>query len=233
MAAIEWLWARAEAHRQETGRPLVTLSYAQSLDGSLSARRGSPLALSGEASQRLTHRLRAAQDVILVGIGTVLADDPQLTVRLVEGRNPRPVILDSRLRIPIETNLLTRLELCPWIATLEQSPTKRRTILEEKGAELLVFRAGEDGRIPLPDLLERLAGLGVNRLMVEGGARVITSFLTQGLVDQIVLTISPVFVGGLRAVEELLSSSLDFPRIIDPCVEQLGSDLVIWGKLSR
>ena len=80
-------------------RPLVTLSYAQSLDGSIARERGKPLALSGPESMRLTHQLRAAHDAILVGIGTVLADDPQLTVRLVEGKSPIPVILDSRLAI--------------------------------------------------------------------------------------------------------------------------------------
>src|SRR5512133_2370683 len=89
------------------GRPLVTLSYAQSLDGSLAAQRGTPLALSGPQSMELTHRLRAAQDAILVGIGTVLSDNPRLTVRLVEGSQPQPVILDSHLRFPLNANLLT------------------------------------------------------------------------------------------------------------------------------
>jgi 3,4-dihydroxy 2-butanone 4-phosphate synthase/GTP cyclohydrolase II len=80
------------------GRPFVTLAYAQSLDGSLAARRGEPLSLSGLESQKLTHRLRASHSAILVGISTLLADDPQLNVRLVEGENPQPVVLDSRLR---------------------------------------------------------------------------------------------------------------------------------------
>ena len=92
MVPIERLLARAEEHRRKIGRPLVTLAYAQSLDGSLSAGRGHPLNLSGSEAQEITHRLRAAHDAILVGIGTVLADDPRLTVRLVKGPQPQPVV---------------------------------------------------------------------------------------------------------------------------------------------
>jgi riboflavin-specific deaminase-like protein len=90
----------AAAHRQCLGRPFVTLSYAQSLDGSIADRPGRPLALSGEASMALTHSLRASHEAILVGIGTVLADNPSLNVRLVAGKNPQPIVVDSRLRFP-------------------------------------------------------------------------------------------------------------------------------------
>src|SRR5512142_1687762 len=94
----------------ELGRPLVTLSYAQSLDGCLTVERGRPTPLSGREALRLTHRLRAAHQGILVGVGTVLADDPQLNVRLVEGRSPRPLVLDTNLRLPLEAGLLQRSE---------------------------------------------------------------------------------------------------------------------------
>jgi len=93
-----WL-AQAWRHHQDTGRPLVGLCFAQSIDGCLAAQRGQPTALSGPASARLTHQLRAAHDAMLVGVGTVLADNPHLTVRHVAGRSPQPVILDSRLLI--------------------------------------------------------------------------------------------------------------------------------------
>ena len=92
MVPIDSWLADAHNFRQVHGRPLVTLSYAQSLDGCISLRPGIPTALSGPEAMRLTHRLRAAHDAILVGIGTILADDPRLTVRLVEGRNPQPVV---------------------------------------------------------------------------------------------------------------------------------------------
>ncbi len=100
-----WL-ADVTEHRTQTGRPLVSLCYAQSLDGSLAARGGKTLRLSGPESMALTHRLRAAHDAILVGIGTILADNPSLTVRYAAGKNPQPVILDSSLRFPLNANLL-------------------------------------------------------------------------------------------------------------------------------
>ncbi|MCK4899238.1 MAG: RibD family protein, partial [Anaerolineales bacterium] len=106
MFPIDELLADAKADSQSAERPLVTLSYAQSLDGSIAVRRGSPLSLSSPEAMTLTHRLRAAHETILVGIGTVLADNPRLTVRLVEGRNPQPIILDSHLRLFLDANLL-------------------------------------------------------------------------------------------------------------------------------
>ena len=96
----------AAAHHARTGRPLVTLSYAQSLDGCIAAGPGQRLSLSGPEALMLTHELRAAHAAILVGIGTVLADDPRLTVRLVPGSHPQPVVVDSRLRIPDDCYLL-------------------------------------------------------------------------------------------------------------------------------
>ena len=108
LQSLEALSARAAAHHRRTGRPFVTLTYAQSLDGSIAADPGQPLSLSGPQSLLLTHYLRAAHDAILVGIGTVLADNPLLNVRLVEGKNPQPVIVDSQLRFPLDANLLRR-----------------------------------------------------------------------------------------------------------------------------
>mmetsp|Transcript_34521 Transcript_34521/g.55844 ORF Transcript_34521/g.55844 Transcript_34521/m.55844 type:complete len:147 (+) Transcript_34521:57-497(+) len=100
-------------------RPFVTLTYAQSLDGSISAERGSPLLLSGKESMTMTHALRAAHDAILVGVGTLIADDPSLNVRHVNGTNPRPIILDSSLRMPLNRKLFTS-STCvrPIIATV-------------------------------------------------------------------------------------------------------------------
>jgi 3,4-dihydroxy 2-butanone 4-phosphate synthase/GTP cyclohydrolase II len=229
MPAIEALVSQAEEHRSKTGRPLVTLSYAQSFDGSLAAHRGKPLALSGPLSLELTHRLRAAHEAILVGIGTLLSDNPQLTVRLVEGRQPQPLVLDSRLRTPPEARLFSG-PCKPWIAALNPLPSDRQAALEQAGARLLPFDPGPDGRIPLPALLERLAGQGVNSLMVEGGAEVLVAFLAQRLADQAVITIAPIFVGGLHALSQE-TPLYPFLRLKDFNFEQLGEDLVIWGKV--
>lgn len=229
-----WL-ASAQAHREGTGRPLVTLTYAQSLDGSITFRRGQPLALSGPESQALTHRLRARHDAILVGIGTLLADDPRLTVRLAEGPDPQPVVLDSHLRFPLQAALLSGGRKAPWIATLDGADSDRGALLQAAGARLLHL-PGEGGRISLPALLRCLGQMEVNSLMVEGGARVITSFLSKGLADLVIITISPSFVGGLHAVEAgALGGAGErpvFPRLQDTGSTRLGDDLIVWGRLS-
>jgi len=231
-----WL-SQAQAFRQSHGRPLVSLCYAQSLDGSLAARQGQRTDLSGPESSRLTHQLRAAHDAILVGVGTVLADDPQLTVRLVEGNHPQPVVLDSHLRMPLEARLLTSHPRPVWIATTPDADPQKANALQAIGARLLILPADESGRVSLPALLECLAASEINSLMVEGGAQVITSFLAQRLVDQVVLTIAPVFLGGLRAIEPDSILSLtrrteeNFPSLTDLHYERLGDDLIVWGKL--
>ncbi len=226
---IRRVLAKAPEHRERTGRPLVTLSYAQSLDGSIADRPGRPLALSGSQSMIFTHCLRAFHDAILVGIGTVLADNPRLNVRLVEGSNPQPVIVDSRLRFPPYANLL-RNGRTPWIAAAEGADPERQEALEAAGARVLRL-PGQNGWVDLPALLDHLGRQGIDHLMVEGGAQIITSFLATRLVDQVVLTIAPMLVGGLRVVDNLGYSSLRrFPRLSRVSYQQLGEDLVLRGE---
>jgi GTP cyclohydrolase II len=233
MEEIETLLAKAADHCQSTGRPWVTLSYAQSLDGCIAARPRQPLALSGQKSLALTHQLRAAHDAILVGIGTVLADNPRLTVRLVEGVNPQPVVVDGHLRFPLEARLLRDHPLSPWIATSEHAGQGRQRALEQAGARVLRLPADPDGRVNLASLLERLGTLGITCLMVEGGARIITSFLRQRLADLLVLTVSPLLVGGLHAVEDLGEADpACFPRLKKPRHAWRGEDLILWGELA-
>jgi 3,4-dihydroxy 2-butanone 4-phosphate synthase/GTP cyclohydrolase II len=239
MVPIDRLLSGAAAHRLETGRPLVTLSYAQSLDGSLAARRGTPLRLSGEASMQLTHRLRAAHDAILVGIGTILADDPQLTVRLVDGAQPQPVILDSHLRLTPHARVFQGTK-SPWIAALpvagsEYQAAFNQAAIISAGARLLPCPPDADGHVSLPDLLSHLASLGISSLMVEGGAAVITAFLTARLADLLVLTVAPILVGGLHAPESLVAdlsgSHTYWPKLTNLGAEFLGEDLILWGYL--
>jgi GTP cyclohydrolase II len=218
----------AERHRH-TGRPFVTLSYAQSVDGSIAASPGQPLALSGKLSMTLTHQLRAAHDAILVGIGTVLADNPRLTVRLVEGKNPQPIVADSRLRLPLSANLLCEHPLSPWIAAGEPADAGRQQVLEAAGARVLRLPMNARGHVNLAALLERLGALGIQSVMVEGGARIITSFLAERLVDHIVLTVAPRLVGGIRAVRRLAhTDAVHLPRLRNLRYQWLEEDLVLW-----
>jgi GTP cyclohydrolase II len=189
------------------------------------------LALSGPQSLILTHQLRAAHDAILVGIGTVLADDPRLTVRLVEGEDPQPVVVDSRLRLPMDAYLLREHRLPLWIATREEADWGRQRALEAARVRVLRLPAGPEG-VNLAALLQRLGTMGINRLMVEGGSRIITSFLRERLVDFLVLTVSPLLVGGVHAVHNLAETdSPSFPRLRQPHHVSLGNDLILWGEL--
>jgi 3,4-dihydroxy 2-butanone 4-phosphate synthase/GTP cyclohydrolase II len=235
MLGIETYLQGAEAHRRRLGRPLVSLCYAQSLDGSLTAQPGQRTALSGPESSRLTHWLRSAHDAILVGVGTVLSDDPLLTVRLTQGENPQPVILDSRLRTPVQANLMRQHPRPPWIATTTHADPEKGAALEARGARLLRLPPDSTGRVPLPALLECLGGSGVNSVMVEGGAQIITAFLASRLVDLVVLTIVPIFLGGLPAIsadDPSTRSTFGPLRLGNPTYERLGDDLIVWGSLS-
>jgi len=202
-------------------RPLVTLTYAQSLDGSIAAVPGRPLALSGPESTTFTHQLRAAHDAILVGIGTVLADNPRLTVRLASGPDPQPVVLDSHLRFPLDANLL-RHPRRPWIATTQRAAPERQAALEAAGARVIRFPADDCGRVHLSALLDALADAGIKTLMVEGGSAVVTSFVSARLVDRVALTLAPRLVGGLRAVAALCDL-----RLQNVTYRPLGIDLIV------
>jgi GTP cyclohydrolase II len=214
------------------GRPYITLSYAQSLDGSITVQRGQPTPISGPETLRLTHQLRANHDAILVGIGTVLADDPRLTVRLVPGPDPQPVILDTHLRLPLSARLLQN-GRSPWIATNSTADPSQIAALQATGATVWSLPIDELGLIHLPVLLARLKAQGINSLMVEGGAQVITSFLAQQLVDRLVVTVSPRLLGGLNAVENLGQrlNGYGLPRLQNPHYQWLGQDVVLSGEV--
>lgn len=166
MSLETWLEESAARLRPEN-RPLVTLSYAQSLDGSIS--------------------LRALHEAILVGVGTIESDDPQLTVRYAEGDSPRPVILDSHLRIPVTAKVFNHPKQ-PIIACLEEAVSSEKAKeLSISSTKILAIPADAQGHIDLPSLLTILYNRGIKSIMVEGGAAIISSFLQQRLVDRAVI----------------------------------------------
>jgi len=228
-------FARLDAAKTETRMrpwPWVTLSYAQTLDGCIAAEPGKPLEISSPETMQMTHRLRAWHDAILVGIGTVLADDPLLNVRLVEGKDPQPIILDSRLRTPLGSRLIRRSDLHPWIVCSNAAGQDQGAALMAAGAHLLRVEQEPDGCLSLPQMLECLKSLGIASIMVEGGSRVISSFLQAGLADWAVITISPRWAGGLPALDREVGSQRDMPHLIDPEYQQCGPDLVVSGRVS-
>ncbi len=217
-------------HRQRTvehQRPQVTLCYAQSWDGSITIRAGEALALSGDGSMRLTHLLRSLHDGILVGIGTVLADNPQLTVRECEGDSPQAIVLDSGVRIPKHARLCQRQGQKCWVVSNKEQPEIARDDIE-----LIRVASSDDNRLDLEQVLAKLWQKGIRSIMVEGGAQVITAFVKAGLADAIVLTVAPRLVGGYKAIDSLgLSQKAELPRISPIYTQTLGDDLIMWGEL--
>jgi GTP cyclohydrolase II len=220
----------SEAFRARHNRPFITISYAQSVDGSIASRNRRPIRLSGPESAVLTHQIRAASDSILIGIGTLLADDPRLTVRLAEGRNPQPIILDTHLQTPLSARLVTQSDLSPWIINARNNRSNRVEALKNAGATPLPCVTGRGGKIDLHALMTMLAEMQVNSIMVEGGAKVITSFVHSRLIDQFIITVSPRLVGGLPVIDSNgldLNTNLTLGNLI---YQRLGNDLIIWTR---
>ncbi len=233
---------RAFVHFVRTGRPFVTVKWAMTLDGKIATRTGDSRWVSGDASRRLVHRERDASDAIVVGVGTVLLDDPLLTVRLdpsEDVRAPRPVpplrvVLDSQARTPPASRLLA--DVAPGtvlIATTEQAPSAQIQRLLDAGAEVVVFPA-VDGRVELQAVLAELARRGKIRVIVEGGSEVNGAFFQSSLVDRVLIFVAPKLVGGLRAPTPIGGEGRDtMSKAIalgDLTWRSVGDDLLIEGR---
>jgi 3,4-dihydroxy 2-butanone 4-phosphate synthase/GTP cyclohydrolase II len=215
------------AERLPVDRPFVTVSYAQSLDGSIAAGDGHPLNLSSPPSLFRTHALRARHDGLLVGVGTILADDPQLTVRHAAGPDPQPVVLDTQLRTPLPARILSHPRR-PWFVAGRPVQPARRAALLAAGAQVLEAPRTSDNLVDLPSALADLARRGLRSIMVEGGSRVLRSFLGAGLVDWVVITLVPVFAAG-KPVLPHAPGPLPGLRLLG--WEASGPDLIVWGEL--
>lgn len=223
----------AGEYRRRHARPLVTLSYAQSIDGSLAQQAGTPTAISGPQSLTLTHQLRAAHAAILVGIGTLLADDPQLSVRHAAGENPQVVIVDSRLRTPPRAALFSEARR-PWVFSTVGSEHPAYAPLSAAGARIFTLPASVEG-VDIEMMLDRLAAEEIDSLMVEGGVRLLGSFLRQRLAQQVVITIAPRFIGGYRLLSEHSDHSpgnSTLPRLENSQVIEIGADWILSGELT-
>jgi diaminohydroxyphosphoribosylaminopyrimidine deaminase/5-amino-6-(5-phosphoribosylamino)uracil reductase len=184
-------------------RPEVTLKLALSQDGMIGRPGEGQMAITGEVSRRQVHMMRAASDAILVGIGTAVEDDPELTVRLpgLANRSPARIVLDRTARLPMTSRLVqTAREVPLLVATCANADAARKAELERAGASFLATETFQ-GRVALPELLEDLAAKGMSSLLVEGGAATAKYFLSEGLVDRIVLFRGAMVIGegGLAA----------------------------------
>jgi diaminohydroxyphosphoribosylaminopyrimidine deaminase/5-amino-6-(5-phosphoribosylamino)uracil reductase len=220
------------------GRPHVTLKVAMTLDGKIADRHRASQWITGEAARLEAHRLRSEVDAILVGVGTVLADDPALTVRRERPwpREPYRVVLDSSARTPPDARVVrgpTPARTLVMVAA--DAPRDRTERLGRAGA--VVVRAGSrDGRVDLEGMLTELHRREVRALLVEGGAEVHGAFLASGLVDRIAVFVAPLLLGGREAPSAIGGSGVplqDALRLTDLSVRTVGPDLLVEGDVAR
>jgi diaminohydroxyphosphoribosylaminopyrimidine deaminase/5-amino-6-(5-phosphoribosylamino)uracil reductase len=183
--------------RASRKRPEVTVKLAVSRDGRIGVPGAGQVTITGDIARRQVHLMRAEADAILIGIGTALADDPELTCRLpgLEARSPARIVLDAHARLPLAAKMVKEARRIPvWLAAAADCKKERRAALEGAGVQFLATEAANGG-FALPEFLEDLAARGVSTLMVEGGAETVRHFLDERLVDRIVLFIGPGEIG--------------------------------------
>ncbi|MBM7555519.1 bifunctional diaminohydroxyphosphoribosylaminopyrimidine deaminase/5-amino-6-(5-phosphoribosylamino)uracil reductase RibD [Halanaerobacter jeridensis] len=216
-----------------TDLPFVILKNAMTLDGKIATKTGDSRWISGSESREIVHRLRDQVDGILVGIGTVLSDNPRLTTRLPEGgSDPTRIILDSQLEIPLEANLITQdSDAVTIIVTTNHSEQSKKEKLINLGVKILEL--GTKEKIDLNALLKELAHEEITSLLVEGGSEVNSSFWEEKLVDKIYYFIAPKIIGGTESVPVVGGSGVEKVKngvkIIDKEIKQVGEDLLIVG----
>jgi diaminohydroxyphosphoribosylaminopyrimidine deaminase/5-amino-6-(5-phosphoribosylamino)uracil reductase len=222
-------------HFIQTKRPFVTLKFAQSIDGRIATTTGHSQWISSQPSLRLAHKERALHDAVLVGLGTVLKDDPRLTVRLIRGRNPIRIIVDPDLRIPLNAAVLKNQDMAKtMIAAATRRSLKKRLRLEKMGFEILTIGRNTKGGGNLRRLLDELGRRNISSVLVEGGASIITSFLREKLANRMLVVIAPKIIGkGIEAVGDLHIMKIDQAlKLSYRKVMRKGDDIVIEGRFS-
>ncbi len=226
----------AFAKHLATGRPLTIYKTAMTLDGNTAAASGDAAWISGEESRRRVHQLRNRVEAIMVGIGTLLQDDPQLTTRLPgDGRDPLRVIIDSHLRTPLNSRLLHQASNAGTLIATISDDAPRRAALEQTGAE--VFRCqGENGCVSLVDVWIELGRRGIQRLLLEGGSQLARAALQQGLIDRLLVFVAPKLLGGCSVpvfAGNACATIAEAIRLQNVTCEPLGEDFLITGEIDR
>ncbi len=219
-------------------RPFVVLKAAISLDGCVATRGGESQWITSEEARREGHRLRDRLDAVLVGVGTVLADDPRLTARIEGGRDPVRVVLDGQLRTPPSSQLAASAgEVRTIVFCGPRAEARRRRRLEALGVEVIPVPRGRSGRLELEAVLEALHRRELNGLLVEGGATVHGAFVEARLVDKVVFFVAPLLIGGEGAPHAVggkgpkrLRDALPLERV---AVTPVGTDLMLVGYPRR
>lgn len=221
-----------------TGRPYVVVKFAASLDGKNATRSGHSQWITGSESRQKGHALRNVVDAILVGAGTAIADNPRLTTRLSphkdNGCHPLRVVLDSRGRVPVGARLFQAdLPGQTLVAATVAMPHPHRTILKQKGVELLILPSTAAGRVDMPTLLAELGRRQITSLLVEGGGTVLGTFFEAGLVNEVWAFLAPLIIGGQEAPGAVggrgCALLAEASHLQDISIETLGPDFLIRG----
>jgi diaminohydroxyphosphoribosylaminopyrimidine deaminase/5-amino-6-(5-phosphoribosylamino)uracil reductase len=214
-------------------RPWILLKVAQTLDGRIALGNGKSRWITGEKSRTEVHKLRSQLDAVMVGSVTVMEDDPELTVRMIRGRNPLRIIVDSHLRVSPTAKIFQQADrIRTWVLATEQAPQTRRSGVEDTGATLLTCPEGPDGKIDLTAAMGLLAEHGITSLFVEGGGTLHASFIRAGLFDRFIVAVAPKIIGadGRAAIWDLgLTELSQVPQFDIRRTRHVGED--IWLEL--
>jgi diaminohydroxyphosphoribosylaminopyrimidine deaminase/5-amino-6-(5-phosphoribosylamino)uracil reductase len=222
-----------------TGRPFVTLKVAASLDGKIATRTGESRWITGESARRRVHQLRNEMDAVLVGIGTVLRDNPLLTTRLgiAEQRDPIRVIVDNLARLPLRAQVVNRASTAPTLLAVSQmAPRTKLEALEREGIQVIVVESSPR-RVSLERLMEALGKRGILSIMVEGGAEINASALREGIVDKVLVFLAPILIGGKSTPTAVggdgIESLAQALRLREVRIERFEDDILIQGYLHK
>ena len=238
MAAAARLINQPFRKHARTGRPLVVMKTAMTLDGKVATSTGDSRWISGEASRARAHRWRAELDAVAVGIGTALADDPLLTARVeAVPRQPRRVIFDSEGRLPLRSSLLRSLDEAPVIVISSRAASRTRTqALSSAGADVITV-AGENEAARVRAALHELGSRDVQSLLLEGGPHLAGAFLDAGEVDEMRVFIAPIVAGGRQARSPIEGQGFQLigaaRRALAREVEEIGDDALITARLTE
>jgi len=219
-----------------TGMPFITVKFAQTLDGRIATSTGHSQWISGEKSRRFAHKLRSLHDAVLVGAGTVLHDDPDLTTRHVKGRNPLRIVLDPALETPVAAKVLQNQDKAKTlVVTGSRVSADKCSRIRDMGGEILQLKETEEHFFALPELFRRLGERKVSSILVEGGSGVITSVLQSGCADRVTAIVAPKIIGtGLNTVGDLhithmgKAMGLEFKKIF-----RSGDDIIMDCRITK
>ena len=219
--------------------PYVTLKVAGSLDGKISTKTGESRWITGDQARNYVHKIRDEVDAVMVGINTVLRDDPMLTTRLKKKdlRHPVRIILDSRLKIPLTAkSVQLKNGQKTIVATTAKASLRKKKILEKMGVGVLLIKEKES-KVDMMDLMKKLGKMEISNIMIEGGAEVNASALQSGIVDKVIFFIAPIIIGGANATSSIMGNGIsllkDAVSIKEAKIKKLGRDFMLEGYIQR